>query len=168
MQIINKMVWRYKSIFFTMGHEDWVPKTRKSRGKWHSGRKASLRVSIADRKFFACFEIFCACPQNWLKIKSKQSISLGSFWTVWKYAIQSGKFLDSLESYQRVWKFFRTVWKAIHVFLAYISQKQYTRFIPKVFADKSLLTKKTFLGLWLMTFAWSRLTCLRLPAHCLI
>ena len=64
--------------------------------------KARWRVGIANRKVFARPESFCAYIQNGPKIKSKHSISLESFWIVWKVSEQSGKFLDSLESFQTV------------------------------------------------------------------
>ena len=61
--------------------------------------KARWRVGIANRKVFALLESFCAYLQNGPKIKSKHSISMLSFWTVWKAFGQSGKFLDNLESF---------------------------------------------------------------------
>ena len=68
------------------------------------GRDRKTRhVGIADQKIFAQPESFCAHLQNWLKIKSNHSTS---FWTVWKYAGQSGKFPDRLESFRTVLKVF--------------------------------------------------------------
>ena len=62
--------------------------------------KACWRVGITNRKLFAHTESFCAYIKNGPEIKSKHSISLESFSTVWKVSEQSGKFLDSLESFQ--------------------------------------------------------------------
>ena len=62
------------------------------------------RGGIATQKFFACPESFCAYIQNGPKIKSKHSISLESFWTVWKVSEQSEKFPYSLKSFWTVWK----------------------------------------------------------------
>ena len=64
--------------------------------------KPRWRVGIANRKVIASPESFCACLQNWLKIKSKHSISLKSFWIVWKVSGNSGNMPDSLESFQTV------------------------------------------------------------------
>ena len=66
--------------------------------------KLPWRIGIANRRVFARTEGFCACLQNWLKIKSKQNISLKSFWIVWKGFGKSGRFPDSLGICWTVWK----------------------------------------------------------------
>ena len=75
--------------------------------------------------------------------------------TVWKVSGQSEKFLKSLESFRIVYKVsgqyekfpdnLRTlvhVGKTIYALLAYMSRKQFTHFVRKVFARKSLPTGK--------------------------
>ena len=60
--------------------------------------KPRRRVGIADRKVFARPESFLRVSTK-LTLKSSQNIVY-----VWKVSGQSGKFPDSLESFQIVWK----------------------------------------------------------------
>ena len=84
---------------------------------YHSeSQKPCQRVGIADRKVFVCPESFL---RVFKKVTIKESLNtnirnnklkdvsdyLENFWRVWKVSRESGKFLDTLESFQQCEKF---------------------------------------------------------------
>ena len=84
-------------IFTTFGDESLLDTLRSAESE-----KPRRRIGIADRKVFARPESFCAYQHNWFKIKSKHSINLKSFWTVWNISGQSRNMTNDLESFQTV------------------------------------------------------------------